>query len=97
MSLQNISGRVVGNDLVLVYISPSSIFTNMLLVERFHQNCLAALAAVSINGFIWENLYKPEDVDDFGDIFPIKSYFERYLKFHHNPTYNSHANTVSFY
>ena len=48
MILQNISRRVVDN--VLINISPSTIFLNMLSLKRFHQNCQADLAVVSING-----------------------------------------------
>ena len=45
MILQSVQGRVVGND--LLNISPSNIFLSILLAERFHQKCLAA---VSIDG-----------------------------------------------
>ena len=48
MILQNISRRVVGN--VLISISPSNSFLNMLSLKRFHQNCQADLAVVSNNG-----------------------------------------------
>ena len=33
-------------------ISPSNIFQNILLAERFHQNCVAVLAAVSIKSYL---------------------------------------------
>ena len=48
MILQNISRRVVGNDLIT--ISPSNILPIMLWLGRFQQNCRLVLAAVSING-----------------------------------------------
>ena len=50
MILQNIWRRVVGN--VLINISPSNIFPNMLLPQRFHLHCQAVMDAVSINGLI---------------------------------------------
>ena len=50
MIFKNISRRVVGN--VLINISPSKVFLNMRSLQRFHQNCQADLAAVSINGLI---------------------------------------------
>ena len=46
--LQNIRRRVVG--IVLINISPSNILPIMLYAARYHQNCQAVLAAVSING-----------------------------------------------
>ena len=46
--LQNISRRVVGN--VLINISPSKLFLDVISLQRFYQNCQADLAAVSING-----------------------------------------------
>ena len=48
MISQNISRRVLGK--VLNNICPSNIFPTMLLFDRFHQNCKAVLAALSING-----------------------------------------------
>ena len=53
--LQNISRKVVGN--VLINISPSNIFSNMLSFERFHQNCQAVLAVVSINELMFTTLF----------------------------------------
>ena len=50
MILQNISRRVVDN--VLNAISPPTIFPNILLPARFHRNCQAVLAIVSINALI---------------------------------------------
>ena len=50
MILQNISSRVVGN--VLINISPSNIFSTMLLAAGLNKLYQAALAAVSINGLI---------------------------------------------
>ena len=46
--LQNISRRVVGN--VLINISPSTIFLDMISLQRFYQHCQADLAAVTYNG-----------------------------------------------
>ena len=39
----------------MINISPSNIFSTMLSFERFHQNCQAVLAAVSINGLNLSN------------------------------------------
>ena len=44
--LQNISRRVLGS--VLNNISPSNIFSTMLLLERFHQNCLAVFGRIKL-------------------------------------------------
>ena len=46
---------------VLINISPSNIFLIVLLPARYHQNCLALLGAVSINGLkhkccFWDSL-----------------------------------------
>ena len=38
--------------MVLINITPSNIFPNILLPQRFHQSCHSVLASVSNNGLI---------------------------------------------
>ena len=52
--LQNISRRVVDN--VLINITPSKFFLDMISLQRFNENCQADLAAVSINVLIYNLL-----------------------------------------
>ena len=48
INMLNISRRVV--DSVLIDVFPSNIFQILLLLERYHQNCQAVLAAIGTNG-----------------------------------------------
>ena len=55
-AFKNTWRRVVDN--VQINISPSNIFPNRLLAERFHQNSQVVMAAMDNNGLIEENKKK---------------------------------------
>ena len=63
MHLQNIWWRVVGN--VMINISLSNIFLNMLLTAKFHQNYQAVLGVVSINGLHCDELLMVERTPEY--------------------------------
>ena len=57
MILKNIRSSILGN--VLNNIFPSNNFPHQFFSARFHRNCQAVLAAVSINGLKGQLNYVP--------------------------------------